>query len=53
MVITRRTRLNAYTELIKEFKRLDELPEDEKKSILKVVSSLIRDFKARQTYLVL
>jgi transcriptional regulator with XRE-family HTH domain len=40
-------------ELIKEFKRLDELPEDEKKSILKVVSSLIRDFKARQTYLVL
>lgn len=40
-------------ELIKEFKRLDELPEDEKKSILKVVSSLIRDFKARQTYMVL
>jgi len=37
--------------LIKEFKKLDELPEEEKKSILKVVSSLIRDFNARQAYL--
>jgi len=37
-------------ELIKEFKKLDELPEEEKKSILKVVSSLIRDYKAKQAY---
>jgi len=37
-------------ELVKEFKKLDQLPEDEKKSILKVVSSLIRDFNARQAY---
>ena len=37
-------------ELIKEFKKLDGLPEDEKKSILKVVSSLVRDFNARQAY---
>jgi len=37
-------------ELIKEFKKLDILPEEEKKSILKVVSSLIRDYNARQTY---
>jgi len=37
-------------ELIKEFKKLDLLPEDEKKTILKVVSSLIRDFNARQAY---
>lgn len=37
-------------ELIKEFKKLDVLPEEEKKSIIKVVSSLIRDYNARQTY---
>lgn len=39
-------------ELIKQFKQLDQLPEDEKKSILKVLSALIRDFNARQAYLV-
>jgi transcriptional regulator with XRE-family HTH domain len=38
-------------ELIKEFKKLDKLPEDEKKTILKVISSLIRDFNAKQAYL--
>jgi len=38
-------------ELVKEFKKLDQLPEDEKKSILKVISSLIRDFNARQAYM--
>ncbi len=32
-------------ELIKQFKQLDLLPEDEKNSILKVVNALIRDFK--------
>jgi len=37
-------------ELIKQFKQLDKLPEEEKKSILKVVEALIRDFNARQTY---
>ena len=37
-------------ELIKNFKELDQLPEDEKKSILKVINALIRDFNARQTY---
>jgi transcriptional regulator with XRE-family HTH domain len=39
-------------ELIKEFKKLDQLPEEEKKTILKVVSSLIRDFNTRQSYIV-
>lgn len=39
-------------ELIKQFKQLDQLPEDEKKSIIKVISALIRDFNARQAYLV-
>jgi len=29
---------------------LDKLPEEEKKSILKVVEALIRDFNARKAY---
>jgi transcriptional regulator with XRE-family HTH domain len=37
-------------ELIKQFKQLDQLPEEEKKSILKVLNALIRDFNARQAY---
>ena len=37
-------------ELIKQFKQLDKMPEDEKKSILKVINALIRDFNARQAY---
>ncbi len=39
-------------ELIKKFKQLDKLPEEEKKSILNVLSALIRDFNARQAYVV-
>jgi len=39
-------------DLIKQFKQLDQLPEEEKKSILKVLSALIRDFNARQAYVV-
>ena len=38
-------------ELIKQFKQLDKMPEDEKKSILKVLNALIRDFNARQAYM--
>ena len=37
-------------ELIQKFKQLDQLPEEEKKSILNVLSALIRDFNARQAY---
>ncbi len=37
-------------ELIKQFKQLDLLTEDEKNSILKVVNALIRDFKTKQAY---
>ena len=37
-------------EMIKQFKQLDKLPEEEKKSILKVLGALIRDFNARQAY---
>jgi transcriptional regulator with XRE-family HTH domain len=38
-------------EVIKQFKQLDQLPDEEKQSILKVVSALIRDFRAKQAYL--
>jgi hypothetical protein len=37
-------------ELIKQFKKLDNLPEEEKNTILKVINALIRDFNARQAY---
>jgi hypothetical protein len=38
------------TELIKQFEQLDHMPDEEKKSILKVLSALIGDFNARQAY---
>lgn len=40
------------SEILAQFKKLDQLPEEEKKSILKVLSALIRDFNARQAYLI-
>ena len=39
-------------ELIKNFKQLDQLPEEEKKSILKVMAALIRDYNTKQAYLI-
>ena len=39
-----------YAELIKQFEQLDHMPKDKKKSILKVISALIRDFNARQAF---
>lgn len=39
-------------ELIKQFKKIDQLPEEEKKTILKVISAYIRDFNAKQAYLI-
>jgi len=38
--------------LLKQFKEIDQLPEEEKKTILKVISAYIRDFKTKQAYLV-
>ena len=39
-------------ELLKQFKEIDQMPEEEKKTILKVISAYIRDFKTRQAYLI-
>ena len=36
--------------VLEQYRELDALPEGEKNTILKVVNALIRDFKARQTY---
>lgn len=38
-------------ELLKQFKEINQLPEDEKQTILKVISAYLRDFKTRQAYL--
>ena len=37
-------------ELIKQFKEMDKLPDEEKNVLLKIVSAYIRDFKAKQAY---
>ena len=38
--------------LIKQFQEIELLPNDEKETLLKVVTAYIRDFKAKQTYAV-
>ena len=37
-------------ELIKQFRHIEELPEDEKNTIIKVITAYVRDFKTRQAY---
>jgi transcriptional regulator with XRE-family HTH domain len=37
-------------ELLKQFREVDLLPEEDKKTIIRVVSAYIRDFKTRQAY---
>jgi hypothetical protein len=38
--------------LIKQFQEIELLPNDEKETLLKVVTAYIRDFKAKQNYAV-
>jgi hypothetical protein len=38
--------------LIKQFQEIELLPNDEKETLLKVVTAYIRDFKAKQKYAV-
>jgi transcriptional regulator with XRE-family HTH domain len=38
-------------ELIKQFKEMEQLPDEEKNVLLKIVSAYIRDFKAKQAYM--
>ena len=37
-------------ELINQYKQLDKMPKNEKKSNQKILNALIRDFNARQAY---
>jgi transcriptional regulator with XRE-family HTH domain len=37
-------------ELIKEFQKIEELPQEEKSTIVKVISAYVRDFKTKQSY---
>lgn len=37
-------------ELLKQFKEIDQMPENEKATIIKVVSAYIRDYRTRQAY---
>ena|ERR1035437_457460 len=39
--------------VLEQYRELEALPDTERTTILKVVNALIRDFKARQTYLVI
>jgi hypothetical protein len=48
LLLTQRGQSFKGIELIIQFEQLDHFPEDEKKSILKVLSALIRGFNARQ-----
>lgn len=38
------------TELLRQFKEMDQLPPQEKSTLIKVISAYIRDFKAKQAY---
>jgi transcriptional regulator with XRE-family HTH domain len=39
-------------ELIRQFKEVEQLPDNEKKTILNVLAAYTRDFKAKQAYLI-
>jgi hypothetical protein len=37
-------------ELLKQFKQVEELPDDEQLTVIKFVGAYLRDFKAKQAY---
>ncbi len=37
-------------ELLKQFREIDQMPDNEKSTIIKVVSAYIRDYRTRQAY---
>jgi hypothetical protein len=39
-------------ELIRQFKEMDKLPDKEKSVLLEVISAYLRDFKAKQAYMI-
>lgn len=40
----------THIEVLQQYKEVDNLPEEERKTVVKVISALLRDYKARMTY---
>jgi transcriptional regulator with XRE-family HTH domain len=40
----------AHAEVIQQYKEVDQLPGDERSTVIRVVAALLRDYKARQAY---
>lgn len=40
----------THVEVLQQYKEVDGLPEEERKTVVKVIAALIRDYKARLTY---
>ena len=40
----------SHAEVIQQYKEVDQLPVDERKTVIKVVAALLRDYKTRQAY---
>jgi hypothetical protein len=40
----------SHAEVIQQYKEVDQLPTDERATVIKVVAALLRDYKARKAY---
>jgi transcriptional regulator with XRE-family HTH domain len=40
----------THIEVLQQYKEVDNLPDEERKTIIKVISALLRDYKTRQAY---
>lgn len=40
----------SHAEVIKQYKEVDQLPAEERNTVIRVVSALLRDYKTRQAY---
>jgi len=40
----------SHAEVIQQYKEVDQLPADERSTVIKVVAALLRDYRTRQAY---
>lgn len=40
----------SHAEVIQRYKEVDQLPDEERNTVIRVVSALLRDYKTRQAY---
>jgi transcriptional regulator with XRE-family HTH domain len=40
----------SHAEVIQQYKEVDQLPADERNTVIKVVAALLRDYRTRQAY---